>query len=446
MSLRSRVAGLLGRDGSRRSASLGLTVRGWGTAMVAAVCLITVYFTALDGMLFVGVFLAAALGCALLSAHHRRPRLALHRSFSTTRITARHPVTIALQLANRSERPVAAGHWSDFWSWRTSSVWGPGTLTGSSEPGEFGPLRPRSARSLSVARLAHVWEPPRRGEFVLGPLVVRVTDPFGLAWALVTVGDAHGVTAVPEVVPLPDTGLAFADADGSARRISHRAVGGEHDLTTRDYRAGDPLRRVHWRASAHHGELMVRQEEQRSNAEATIVIDTRAAGYPDANRLRAAEDAESELFEWAVSFAASLAVFLNDAGLLVRFVETGPAQLDADDGRPLIDGLARIELTHGGVEQEVSLALPGRSSEGSGGTVVTVLADPDEQTMAAMLAARNAFSLAVAFVLRGDADVRRDDVLGRLQDAGWLCVDVADGVTVDEAWRTAGDRAGRRRA
>jgi len=79
---------------------------------------------------------------------------------------------------------------------------------------------------------------------------------------------------------------------------------------------------VHWRASAHHGDLMVRQEEQRSHSEASILLDTRRSGYRDANSLHPLAAAESDRFEWAVGFAASLVVHLQHSGFLVHMHES----------------------------------------------------------------------------------------------------------------------------
>ena len=49
---------------------------------------------------------------------------------------------------------------------------------------------------------------------------------------------------------------------------------------TREYRHGDPMRRVHWAATARHGSLMVRQEESVTTPEATIILDQRLSAYP----------------------------------------------------------------------------------------------------------------------------------------------------------------------
>lgn len=422
----------------RGGRALGLTQRGAALLVAAGALLIVAYATSIDGLLFVSVFLGAAVGCALLSAHHRRPRLAVRRTFSASRITALLPVGVTLEVANLSERTIAPATWRDSWSWKSDSVWGSGRFAGESDSRSMPPLRARSTRSLSVARLQHELVPPRRGEFLMGPMVVRVEDPFGLAWASVAVGEGSTVTATPEVVPLVDLGLAFAETDGAARQVHSRALGGDHELTTRDYRVGDPMRRVHWRASAHHGELMVRQEEQRSSAEAGIVIDTRLEGYPDVPAVRRQEDCESGLFEWAVSFTASLAVYLREAGLLVHILETAEPQLAPGlQGAELLDGLAGISLANGS-PTGVRLSVPGARDGLAGGTVFAVAPAADDVALQAMAAQRSGFSLAVAFVLSDDGmpvtDARAEAAAAVLRRAGWLCVVVDPSMTVDEAW------------
>ncbi|MEJ1229582.1 MAG: DUF58 domain-containing protein [Galbitalea sp.] len=83
---------------------------------------------------------------------------------------------------------------------------------------------------------------------------------------------------------------------------------------TREYRTGDALRRVHWRASARHGELMVRQEEQRSYPEARIILDTRTDGYGGTISSFEFHDSGFTWFEWAITMVASIGVHLHPLG------------------------------------------------------------------------------------------------------------------------------------
>ena len=119
-----------------------------------------------------------------------------------------------------------------------------------------------------------------RGRYEVGPLVVRLTDPFGLCELTRSFPRVGHLTVIPQVVPLPNVRLAGEYAGSGDSRARSVAVHGEDDIATREYRHGDDLRRVHWRSTARTGELMVRREEQPWESRATIVLDTRRHGAP----------------------------------------------------------------------------------------------------------------------------------------------------------------------
>ena len=119
-----------------------------------------------------------------------------------------------------------------------------------------------------------------RGRYEVGPLVVRLTDPFGLCELTRSFPTVDQLTVVPQVVPLPTVRLAGEYAGSGDSRARSVAVHGEDDAATREYRHGDDLRRVHWRSTARIGELMVRREEQPWESRATIVLDTRGQRAP----------------------------------------------------------------------------------------------------------------------------------------------------------------------
>ena len=84
----------------------------------------------------------------------------------------------------------------------------------------------------------------------------------------------------PAAIELPETGLAGARGHDGVTPTRARANPSDDDVMTREYRHGDPLRRVHWAATARHGSLMVRQEESVTTPEATIILDQRLSAYP----------------------------------------------------------------------------------------------------------------------------------------------------------------------
>src|SRR5215475_10503286 len=172
-----------------------------------------------------------------------------------------------------------------------------------------------------------------RGRYEVGPLVVRLTDPFGLCELTRSFPSVDHLTVIPQVTPLPPVRLAGEYAGTGESRARSVAVHGEDDAATREYRNGDDLRRVHWRSTARVGELMVRREEQPWESRATVVLDTRSLAHRG--------EGPTASFEWAVSTVASIAEHLRHAGYKVRLVTETGTDLDGSDGdTALIDHLA----------------------------------------------------------------------------------------------------------
>jgi len=203
-------------------------------------------------------------------------------------------------------------------------------------------MGPRWHRSV-----AYVVRSDVRGRFTLGPMHVRLNDPFGLVELDRTFQSASTLVVTPRATPLPAVPLAGAWTGSGDNRPRDFAGGSAEDVTVREYRDGDDLRRVHWRSSAHAGELMVRREEQPWQSRATLFVDNRSFAH------RGAGPASS--FEYAVTAAASIAVHLAQRGFRVRLVtadgdasqnpwhEHGAASTESG---PLLEALAVLDTAH----------------------------------------------------------------------------------------------------
>ncbi|BDZ44928.1 DUF58 domain-containing protein [Naasia aerilata] len=156
-------------------------------------------------------------------------------------------------------------------------------------------------------------EARERGVVAIGPLVVERSDPFGLTLHERLVGEPEELTVLPRIHAL-DGSVAGRSSIADAAVPSWKTGHGHDDVIARDYRAGDALRHVNWRATAHRGELMVRQEQSQDEARALVVLDTRRESY-----------SSTPAFEWAVEYVASLLVHLSDTGVGVSLLETVPA-------------------------------------------------------------------------------------------------------------------------
>jgi uncharacterized protein (DUF58 family) len=405
----------------------------------AVVALLGAYTGGRTELLYIGALLLALPLIAAVVVRLRLPRLAVTRTFAPSEVAAGASTTVLITVRNLAGTASAAARWSDSLPWDDSS-----TPEAGLPPCPVG-------RTLTIG---YELRPPRRGMFDIGPLTVTVADALGLAWGTVALGGRQPLTVTPEVVPLPSSGLSMPAGDGEATVVQRRATGDEDDSMTREYRAGDAMRRVHWRASARHGDLMVRQEEQRSLPQARIIVDTRLAGYRDA--LPDADDVESPSFEWVVRMLASVSVHLRRMGFELSLDETASAQLNAES--------AGRRRTWGDEELLVELATlslrddrAAHAERHPAGPVIALLADADSHTVQWLATQRIPGELAVAFVVRRasalDAIDRSFGVSATagaaaetLANAGWFVVPVRSDDDHASAWAAVAAETGRARA
>lgn len=331
-----------------REALAGLTVRGrafLAAGITAIVCAVVLDQTELTR---VGVLIVALPLLTAWIVGRNRYRLALVRTVTPQLVAAGQPARVTLALSNEGRTPNGV------------------LLLEDHVPYVLG-TRPRFVvegigsgwrESVSYQVRSDV-----RGHFEIGPMSVRVTDPFGLVELGRTFRTTVPLTVTPRTVALPQIPLGGAWTGSGDNRPRAFASGSAEDVTVREYRQGDDLRRVHWRSSARVGELMVRREEQPWQSRATLFLDNRAGSH------RGQGIASS--LESAVSAAASIAVHLSHRGFAVRLVtatgedpssswhvrnadlNTGPllealAVVQADDRRQLDTGWL-TEGTHGGL-------------------------------------------------------------------------------------------------
>jgi uncharacterized repeat protein (TIGR01451 family) len=152
----------------------------------------------------------------------------------------------------------------------------------------------------------------RRGYYQLGPLVLETGDLFGLHRRYRVLTEPHFLLVYPEVVPLEGFEVASRRPIGEVR-MSHRLFEDPTRIAgVRPYLPGDPLNRVHWKATARTGELHSKIYEPSTVAGATIVLDFHRDAY----------DAKHEPYrsELAITAAASMANAVYQLGQQVGLV------------------------------------------------------------------------------------------------------------------------------
>ncbi|MDJ0337257.1 DUF58 domain-containing protein [Cryobacterium sp. PH31-O1] len=431
-----------------------LTLRGVFFLAVGIVLFTNAVLVNSRDMLFVASLLIMAPLVAAAYVSLRPARVEVTRMFRPPIVPVGGESMVSLHLHNLSAAPLGGASWCD-----TPS---PGIDT---PPAAILPLVSRNGVAGDSVHLEYSVVPRHRGVYDVGPLRVFRQDPFGLAHSDRDAGSPHDLIVTPRVTPLPGSGLAQSSNDGSIRELVRQATPTSDELIAREYRPGDALRRVNWPATARHGEIMVRQEEQRSNPEARMVLDTTLAG---AAGLGAGHVPPHLLaaFELEIELAASVGVHLLDAGYRLEVIELGASQLLPSDQQTLggLHGDVPATFRAPGGDRSLLEALasvvpvpwPSRNSRsarlaaerrapvraalrGAQPVVPTfaLLVSVSEADVDGLVALARHCEPAVAFVQRTVGSPARQ----RLQDAGWRCVELATTDGLEEAWNdVSGER------
>lgn len=293
-----------------------LTLRGTGALVIALVCLILARELGLVELTYFAVLLLAALVASLISLY------ATYRAETVTRTVAGEVAavgrrsTILVRVAVRTAVPTPQGEWFDVL---------PAALKG--DPRGSFPALGSSLRGGAdrFVELTYEVVGVRRGIHSIGPLRLSSSDPFGLTRRRLVIGGRTRITVVPALIELPPMSSIAGEAGGVIHSSVTQLGQGVDNLIARPYSSGDSMRRIHWRATAHRDELMVRQEEQESTPEATVVFD-RASLRWSAEAMRA--PGADAAFEAGVSACVSAAARLVNEGYVVEVIDS--------DGTPLV--------------------------------------------------------------------------------------------------------------
>ena len=280
------------------------------------------------------------------------------------------------------------------------------------------PNAQRSERYLIVGR--------QRGRWRIGPLAITVTDPFGMATLTREFTDSNPVLVTPLIVPLGNAGSSLAPGGRGETLFRSLAARGDDDVLPREHRPGDDMRRIHWRATARHGDLMVRSEEQAWHSSMVVILDNRARAHSGVGA--------ASTFEWAVSAAASVAMHYVQLGWRVTVVSASGAVLGdthasgGGDAESLLHAFSDVRTTPEGMAPTLSIDLEAVSA------VVAVLGRVTDDSARALV--RPTIGFAGCLPLEPAP-------IDHLRAQGWRVSPWSRGTSVSEAWaRIAPKRAG----
>jgi uncharacterized protein (DUF58 family) len=278
---------------------------------------------------------------ARFSARRHLPRFA----------TAGQPFNYVVTVANRTRQVQSdlvmiedmADPRPNFTEWQAVQI---------SEQRKYRSLRVGQRRSSNPFRLALVKEaaipqlppdkevdvrvelvPLRRGVLRYRGISVGRTDPLGLFRALTRFPLPQNIVVLPKRYPLPPIGLPglLKYQEGGVALAS--SVGQSEEFAAlREYRRGDPLRHIHWRSWARTGKPIVKEYADEFFVRHALVLDTFS------------EDLHSELFEEAVSVAASFACVIQTQESLLDLLFVGAEAYCFTAGRGLAHGDQMLEI------------------------------------------------------------------------------------------------------
>ena len=273
----------------------------------------------------------------------------------------------------------------------------------------------------------------QRGRFQVGPVEVRLLDPFGLVARKRTLPGTTPVTVYPPVWRLP-AGLALGGATATGDNGRRRPLPSGEDLANvREYVRGDDLRTVHWATTAHRGKLMVRQPEAPQDPRAVVVLDVRADRHAGAG--------PGASIETAVAAAASAGYHLASRGravvLLDRPMTRPPKALPWEAWLEALADTTTEPVDIGALLHQIGQGIAGD------GTLVAVLTVPDAAEQRRLVRAGRGFSTRIALLV--DADNHRGGrpragadpatTVAMLRTAGWRTTLLRRGDRLDERWR-----------
>jgi uncharacterized protein (DUF58 family) len=223
--------------------------------------------------------------------------------------------------------------------------------------------------------------PLRRGELRFDAVSIGRAEPLGLMRSLTRIRTRETLLVMPKTYPvapleLPGSrrlqpgGVSFAGRIGEA----------EEFVSLRDYRSGDTPRRIHWKAWARTGRLVVKEYQDEFFVRHALLLDTFASG-------------DAAAFEAAVSLAASLVMMprSNDSLLDLMFVEKRAYTVTQGRGVgaaiDLLRVLSTVQASRGRFEDLAEAAML-NASRISGGICVLLAWDEARRALVARLRGR----------------------------------------------------------
>lgn len=146
--------------------------------------------------------------------------------------------------------------------------------------------------------LTYPIEARSRGVYSIGPVHLTTGDPLGFAETRVELAGLTEVLVYPRIHPLDALGPGVVAVAGTTKSYKRRIEDISRPVGVRDYVAGESIRHVHWKATAHAQSLKVKTFEATGHDDWVVVLDLVPEHYRSWN--------VTSMSELAIEVAASL--------------------------------------------------------------------------------------------------------------------------------------------
>lgn len=239
-------------------------------------------------------------------------------------------------------------------------------------------LASRSSLNLNYQCLC-----PRRGKYRVGPFSLYLFDPWGIFFIKKTYHIYSELYVYPRIFnikrfpPLTKGNVPWFGIDTS------RVSGDEHDFFgVREYKPGDPIKRIHWLSTARKSSLIVKEFQQRAFFSASIIFGL--------EKDRNFGEGKQTVSEYTIKIAASIANYLSQSGTSLELIaragemihlpsNKGPEHLD-DIFRALATAQPAARAGLGAVLDQYADFIPANT------TLISIMLDEDWRYIPRLLA------------------------------------------------------------
>ncbi len=330
----------------------------------------------------------AALGIAWLSGRYALARVSFERTLEPARLFPGDRAELTLRIENRKLLPLA---WLSLVDPVHHGMVRPGKdltdlleFSGSLELldnlGHAVTIRTAVAPFQTLSRTYSI-KAQRRGVYGFGAAIIDSGDPFGIFPRSAVMGRRQELIVYPSVHRPEELGLPFREAMGNA--ASPRALVEDPILLagSREYHPGDPLNRVHWKATARTGGLQVRIADPSTTARLMLVLNLNTFQHVwqgvDLDRMESTIDIAASVSLWALDKGFAVGVRSNGVVPGMEIMPRLAASAHPQQPTAILEHLARLSFSGRFSAENVLDEEAGKLQAGSSILFVTSIITPE---------------------------------------------------------------------